>query len=51
MTQFNPDPHTLGNKELESLAHLSIHRSQLFFLLKLQVKPFNTAHLWGMGGE
>jgi hypothetical protein len=30
--------------------HLKAHKSQLFYDLKLQGKPVNTGHLWGMPG-
>jgi hypothetical protein len=30
------------------VTHLDVHKSQLFYYLKLQGKPVNTAHLWGM---
>jgi hypothetical protein len=30
------------------VGHLAQHKGQLFYYLKLQGKPVNTAHLWGM---
>jgi hypothetical protein len=30
------------------IQHLAQHKGQLFYYLKLQGKPVNTAHLWGM---
>ncbi|MFQ6115167.1 MAG: DinB family protein [bacterium] len=38
----------LGHRLLQMVAHLSHHKSQLFYYLKLQGKPVNTGHLWGM---
>jgi hypothetical protein len=28
--------------------HLAQHKGQLFYYFKLQGKPVNTGHLWGM---
>jgi len=39
----------LGPRLLQMVAHLAQHKAQLFYYLKLQGKPVNTAHLWGMG--
>ena len=41
----------LGNHLLSSVKHLESHKSQLFYYLKLQGKPVNTAHMWGMDTE
>ena len=38
----------LGHRLLQMIDHLKIHRAQLFYYLKLQGKPVNTEHLWGM---
>lgn len=38
----------LGQHFLEMVGHLAQHKGQLFYYLKLQGKPVNTAHLWGM---
>ncbi len=39
---------TLGQQFLGMITHLNVHRAQLFYYLKLQGQPVNTAHLWGM---
>jgi len=44
---WNPTKRILGYHFLEMVAHLSQHKSQLFYYLKLQGKPVNTGHLWG----
>ena len=38
----------LGQQLLSMVDHLSQHKSQLFYYLKLQGKPVKTGHLWGM---
>jgi uncharacterized damage-inducible protein DinB len=38
----------LGNRLLQMVAHLSQHKGQLYYYLKLQGKPVNTGNLWGM---
>lgn len=38
----------LGQRLLEMAQHLSSHKGQLFYYLKLQGKPVNTMHLWGV---
>ena len=38
----------LGSCLLEMVGHLNLHKAQLFYYLKLQGKPVNTGHLWGM---
>jgi hypothetical protein len=38
----------LGHRLLEMVGHLAQHKGQLFYYLKLQGKPMNTGHLWGM---
>lgn len=45
---WDPTKMPLGKRLLEVIRHLDIHRAQLFYYLKLQGKPVNTAHLWGM---
>ncbi len=45
---WDPRKMPLGQRLLEVVRHLDIHRAQLFYYLKLQGKPVNTAHLWGM---
>ncbi len=37
----------LGQHLLRMIQHLDRHKSQLFYYLKLQGKPVNTADLWG----
>ena len=37
----------LGHRLLQMIDHLSQHKSQLFYYLKLQGKPVHTGHLWG----
>lgn len=37
----------LGHRLLHMVSHLSHHKSQLFYYLKLQGKDVNTGHLWG----
>ena len=38
----------LGTHLLHSIRHTLQHKGQLFYYLKLQGKPVNTHHLWGM---
>lgn len=44
-------PMPLGYSLSKMVMHLDVHKSQLFYYLKLQGKPVNTAHLWGMATE
>ena len=37
----------LGHRLLQMVSHLSHHKTQLFYYLKLQGKKVNTSHLWG----
>ena len=37
----------LGMQLLHMITHLSQHKAQLFYYLKLLGKPVNTSHLWG----
>jgi hypothetical protein len=39
---------SLGQRFLQCVDHLNSHKGQLFYYLKLQGKPVNTGHLWGM---
>lgn len=39
---------SLGQRMLEMAIHLQQHKGQLFYYLKLQGKPVNTMHLWGV---
>jgi hypothetical protein len=44
-----PDqPAPLGQQLLGMVNHLALHKAQLFYYLKLQGKPVNTFHLFGM---
>ena len=45
---WDPTEMLLGQRFLQMTAHLSSHKAQLFYYLKLQGKPVNTGHLWGM---
>ena len=45
---WDPMELKLGQRMLQMVEHLSQHKSQLFYYLKLQGKPVNTSHLWGM---
>jgi len=38
----------LGYSLTMMVSHLDVHKSQLFYYLKLQGKDVNTAHMWGM---
>jgi len=38
----------LGRRLLQMIDHLKAHKGQLFYYLKLQGKPVNTADYWGM---
>jgi uncharacterized damage-inducible protein DinB len=41
------EEHVLGWHLLQMVRHLDRHRARLFYYLKLQGKPVNTAGLWG----
>ena len=45
---WDPRPTALGQQLLGMINHLENHKSQLFYYLKLQGKPVNTMHLYGM---
>jgi uncharacterized damage-inducible protein DinB len=46
---WNPgESFALGRHLLHSIRHTLQHKGQLFYYLKLQGKPVNTQHLWGM---
>lgn len=46
---WNPaESFALGRHLLHSIRHSLQHKGQLFYYLKLQGKPVNTGHLWGM---
>ena len=45
---WDPTEKPLGPQLLMMVNHLAQHKAQLYYYLKLQGKPVNTAHLWGM---
>jgi uncharacterized damage-inducible protein DinB len=45
---WDPREQILGSRLLSMVGHLNQHKGQLFYYLKLQGKPVNTGHLWGM---
>ena len=45
---WNPSAVPLGRQFLMSIAHLSSHKGQLFYYLKLQGKQVDTGTLWGI---
>lgn len=45
---WDPTEMVLGHRLLQMVDHLKQHKGQLFYYLKLQGKPVNTADLWGM---
>jgi len=45
---WDPTEIILGHRLLQMIEHLKQHKSQLYYYLKLQGKPVNTSHLWGM---
>ena len=45
---WDPTPTVLGHRVLQMVQHLASHKQLLFHYLKLQGKPVNTGHLWGM---
>ena len=45
---WDPRPLPLGERFLQMAEHLKQHKGQLYYYLKLQGKPVNTGHLWGM---
>ena len=45
---WDPTPQPLGVQFLHMVGHLSTHKAQLFYYLKLQGLPVHTGHLWGM---
>ena len=48
---WEKESRSLGYPLGEMVSHLDAHKSQLFYYLKLQGVPVNTAHLWGMSVE
>ena len=45
---WDPTEVNLGQRLLSMVGHLTSHKNQLFYYLKLQGKPVNTQILWGM---
>jgi len=45
---WDPMEMSLGQRLVQMILHQNSHRHQLFYYLKLQGKPVNTGHLWGM---
>ncbi|MCY4545123.1 MAG: hypothetical protein OXD39_07785, partial [Gemmatimonadetes bacterium] len=45
---WDPTSPVLGHRMMEMVQHLALHKAQLFYYLKLQGKPVNTMHLWGV---
>jgi uncharacterized damage-inducible protein DinB len=45
---WDPRDKLLGHRLLEMVQHLFQHKGQLFYYLKLQGKPVDTGHLWGL---
>ncbi|NIO02216.1 MAG: DinB family protein [Candidatus Latescibacteria bacterium] len=45
---WDPSDMILGHRLLQMVYHLNSHKGQLFYYLKLQGKPVDTGHLWGM---
>lgn len=48
---WDPTPKPLGTQMLMSVNHLNQHKGQLFYYLKLQGKPVNTFHYYGMPAD
>jgi hypothetical protein len=46
---WDPREIPLGQRLLSMVGHLNNHKAQLFYYLKLQGKPVNTMHFYGMG--
>jgi len=44
---WDPREMPLGQRLLQMVDHLKLHKAQLFYYLKLQGKPVNTMDLWG----
>lgn len=45
---WDQTPMILGHRLLQMIGHLNQHKTQLYYYLKLQGKPVNTSHLYGM---
>lgn len=44
---WDPRPMILGRRLLQMIGHLTQHKGQLFYYLKLMGRPVHTGHLWG----
>lgn len=45
---WSPKEQLLGHQLLGMVNHLEMHKNQLYYYLKLQGKPVNTFHMFGM---
>jgi uncharacterized damage-inducible protein DinB len=45
---WDPTVRPLGQHVLQMVGHMSQHKAQLFYYLKLQGKPVNTYTMWGI---
>jgi hypothetical protein len=45
---WNPEKQPIGHQFLQMAGHLSNHKAQLYYYLKLQGKPVHTGTLYGM---
>lgn len=45
---WDPTERILGQQLLGMVGHLEMHKNQLYYYLKLQGKPVNTFHMFGM---
>jgi DinB superfamily len=45
---WDPTERLLGEQFLSMIGHLSTHKAQLFYYLKLQGKPVHTGNMYGM---
>ena len=43
-----PEEMILGQHLMNMVTHLTVHKAQLFYYLKLQGKPVHTGSMWGM---
>ena len=48
LAPWETEERVLGEQFLLMVQHLVQHKGQLFYYLKLQGKPVNSSHLWGM---
>lgn len=45
---WDPTEMILGHRLLQTVGHMTSHKAQLFYYLKLMGLPVKTDHLWGM---